>query len=404
MSSYIKTVSPAIILEVLSQVIAVVSIPIIIINLSIKDYTIFSSLMILIMIFQQISIWGLSANINEELPKSKQKEYSISQYFISNFYMQLISIIIFIIIIINYNSFFPLYVENKILLAAFICFFFTIFNQMSIIQALDLLHKYLWILIISKFVFLVILISFIDKLGTSGLLLLYGLSNFPLLIISYLELIKKNLLKFELRSQFFINPIYLIINSTKTHIITLTNSHFFSIFAFISSFFWPAAQLANLNFLTQLFRPGSNISEIFFRLTRLSYNLGQRKPLFFKNSSLLIILFFLFSLITIFGEPIYKFFIRGEFSLIWNEVSILLIIIFLNIMQKLLLYDYFPRKTSFHKTQNLNLKLIIFNILPIIYIIFFSSELSIFLLVIIVSLILQLIFSFYSILKNEIFK
>lgn len=400
MSSFIKTVSPAIILEVLSLVIAVISIPIIIINLSLEDYTIFSSLMILIMIFQQISVWGLPANINEEIPNSIQKQYSITQYFISNIYMQLISIIFFIIMITIYNSFFPFYIENKILLAALICFFLTIFNQMSIIQALDLLHKYLWLLIIYKIIFLVILVSFIDKLETSDLFLLYGLLNFPHLIISYLEIIKNKLLKFDLRSLFFVNPIYLIINSTKTHFITLTNSHFFSIFALISSFFWPAAQLVQLNFLAQLFRPGSNISEMFFRLTRLSYNLGQSKPLFLKNSSLLMMLFFLFSLITLFGKPIYLFFIRGELSLIWNEVIILLIIIFLNIIQKLLLYDYFPKKTSFNETQNLNLKLIIFNIIPIIYIIFFSNELGTFLLVIILTIFLQLIFSFYSILKK----
>ena len=87
MQKAIKIISPAIIFEVVSQFIALVTIPIILINLSLNEFAIYSTCLFFVTILNFCSQWGLVPKAIEIFKDKKNIIHNSSLIFLCQIYL-----------------------------------------------------------------------------------------------------------------------------------------------------------------------------------------------------------------------------------------------------------------------------------------------------------------------------
>lgn len=395
MSSF-KILNPPVLIEFISQFLAVIMLPIILFNLSVDEYVIFSSLMILISLLQPISSWGIGENANEIIPVSNNLKKDISIFVFSHIVMQVVSLFLFVIIVIIYQYFFLINLDGKTTLAAILCFIGINFNQLIIIQAMGLLHEIYRLIVFFRILFFIILISFIKYLDVSNIFLVYAALHFCSLFLSLYKIYPYLKLKYlnSIDKKIIIN---LLFKSSKTFIIILTNNHYISFLAVLSLLIGNVNYLALFNLITQLYRPGSTISEIIFRMFRVSNNYNFKKPWFLNEISVLASISVMMILTYQFGIYLFIELSPIEYHVYWPFVQILLIIIFLNMVFKYLTYCLIPKLHSFRYAETTTIQTYIFLILPIFSMLIMPNlDFKYLLFLIIVSFSFQNIFLFFK--------
>ena len=397
-----KILNPPILIEFSSQLLAVIMLPIILFNLSVDEYVLFSSLMILISLLQPISSWGIGANANEIIPVSDNLKKDISIFVISHLVMQVVSLFLFVIFLFIYQYLFLINLDGKTTLAAILCFIGIHFNQLIIIQAMGLLHEIYRLIILFRIIFFIILVSFIEYLDVSSIFFIYATHHLCIVFLSFYKIYPYLKLKYFnfINKKIIIN---LLVRSSKTFIIGLINNHFISFLAVFSLLMGNVSHTAIFNLITQLYRSGASISEIVFRMFRISDNYKYQKPWFLNE------IFILASMIaTIILTYQYGFYLFIELSptkyhVYWPHIQILLMIVLLNAVFKYLTYCLIPKLHTFHYAQMASLQSYIFLILPIVSMLFIPiSNFKYFLFLIILSFIFQNIFLFFKVfIKNS---
>lgn len=358
MNKFFLITSPAFFAELISLLIALITLPLIINHFSIEQYTTFSTIFIMIYFCQFISRWGLDINANEDIPKSKNT-HVFNQYFTAKIYTQIFSIVIFLIgfqILIDQNDLF--------LVSVFFCICITS-NQNFLIQSIGKLHKIIKYIIFLRIIFLFIFLNFIKYMNIQSLIFAFSILHFFISLVSIIFLIKLNYLKINFVLFYSLETFLLIKKSTKSLLIFIINNQYLSLIVLYLNSISVSNQIVLLNFLVQIQRPISNLSDMYFRLSRISFNLGALKPKLFEVKYFYgLILTFLILVIT-FGEQFFNKIYPFNTPQRWLLTCIFFIIIFVNVIYKSFSYEFLPKFIDFEFSQKIQIVLSFFLLFPL---------------------------------------
>lgn len=375
---YFLSISPRAFIELINQFSAVISLPLIVYSLNIEAYGFFTFFIFLVYFFSTLSNWGLPVHIMERKAKDSKYYYKISQYFFLINTFQLLGLITTILILlISLQYKFNIFIYDQInLIALILLAILYLFNPIQLMQALGVMNKLIIPNLISRIVFLYLIVIFRDNLDINLLINIFLISTVIPIGYSYLLIFKKfNFLfkNFRLDMSFCIDLIKI---SKNTIFLFLANNYFLIFISFLASFKYDIYQLAILNFLIQLYRPGLAMVELLMRLTWQAsiniFNKEQKKIEFF----IVIILITAFLTLSIFGYNLFIL-IFSEIHLIelWPQVKLLLYLLCLDTFYFYISYIHLYKKiNNLYQSELIILNTYWIQFITIFFFIFFNFE------------------------------
>ena len=353
----LQNISKRISIELINQITAVISLPLIVNGLDLEVYGFFTFCIFLSYLIGTISKWGMHIHIIEELSQKNINWETVNNFISIIFLLKLLGLIFYLLIIIFFsNVIFHLHAINlQSYFFLFLLAFLMIFNPLEIMQALGKIDQVIIPSLIGRLFFLFLLFYFRDQLSFILLIHLFIIMIIFPFLVGYFSLRQYLKLDFLLRSNSF-SLIYDSLKKTRNTILIFLENHFFFIcLSFILSFKYNLYEIAIFNFLIQLFRPGLALIDMSMRLTWQSFIIDkhQNNALFPLYIAILMIIVFI--TISIFGFNLFEFVIYNQdFLNLWPEIKKILYILCIEVIYFYICYIYLYQKFNFiNKTEKI---------------------------------------------------
>lgn len=378
--SQIHRIYKRISIELLNQITAVISLPLIVNGLDLETYGFFTFCIFLSYLLGTISKWGIHIHIIEELSRKDIKWETIKNYISVILLLSLIGLIFYILIIIFFSNviFHSLDISNQSYFFLFLLSFLTIFNPLELSQALGKIDKLIIPSLIGRLLFLILLFFLKDQLNFTVLVYLFILMIILPFIAGYISIWQ------YLSSDFFLKINYISIiydcikKSKNTIMIFLENHYFFICLSFILSFKYDLYEIAIFNFLIQLFRPGLILIDMSMRLTWQSLIIDKHQNNNLSPLYIALLMIIVFITISIFGFNLFEFVIHNQdFLNLWPEIKKILYILCIEVIYFYICYIYLYQKFNFiNKTEKFIFPFILLKIMLIPFCFFLDLSIA----------------------------
>ena len=342
-----KNISKRLSIELINQITAIISLPLIVNGLDFEIYGFFTFCLFFSYLMGSISSWGIHVHIIESLAAKKIDKNKINNYTSVTIILKLIGLLVYILAIFIFSSFIfqTLNIDLQSFLMLFIMAFLIIFNPLELIQAFGKIEKIFIPSIIGRIIFLILLFFLKDKLSFSLLIYLFIIMMILPFTLGYYFIWNKfnfiNLNQFPL--------VFEVLRKSKnTFFLFLENQYFFIILSFVLSFKLNLYEIAIFNFLIQLFRPGLALIEMSMRLAWQVIITDVRIKQNFLGPFLALLLILTFLLTSIFGFSLFNLVISNQSLLgVWPEIKFILYVLCIEVVYFYLIYIYLYQKYNF---------------------------------------------------------
>lgn len=355
--SSLRNLSKRVSIELINQITAIISLPLIVNGLEFEIYGFFTFCLFFSYLMGSISGWGIHVHIIESLASNKIDKDKINNYVSVSIILKFIGLILYILGVLFFSNFVfqTLNISQQSLLILFVLAFLIIFNPLELIQAFNKIDKILFPSIIGRLLFLILLFIYKDNLNFS--LLIYFLIIMMVLpfVLGYNFIWNK----FNFVNFLTLKKLSLIIaiskKSKNTIFLFLENHYFFIILAFILSFKLDLYELAIFNFLIQLFNPGLKLVEMSMRLAWQTIITDAKTKKNLLSTFLVLFLISLFLITSIFGFSLFSLVISNQSLLdVWQEIKLILYILCIEVIYFYIIYIYLYEKYNLvNQTENI---------------------------------------------------
>lgn len=355
--SSLRNLSKRVSIELINQITAIISLPLIVNGLEFEIYGFFTFCLFFSYLMGSISGWGIHVHIIESLASNKIDKDKINNYVSVSIILKFIGLILYILGLLFFSNFVfqTLNISQQSLLILFVLAFLIIFNPLELIQAFNKIDKILFPSIIGRLLFLILLFIYKDNLNFS--LLIYFLIIMMVLpfVLGYNFIWNK----FNFVNFLTLKKLSLIIaiskKSKNTIFLFLENHYFFIILAFILSFKLDLYELAIFNFLIQLFNPGLKLVEMSMRLAWQTIITDAKTKKNLLSTFLVLFLISLFLITSIFGFSLFSLVISNQSLLdVWQEIKLILYILCIEVIYFNIIYVYLYEKyNQVNQTENI---------------------------------------------------
>lgn len=355
--SSLRNLSKRVSIELINQITAIISLPLIVNGLEFEIYGFFTFCLFFSYLMGSISGWGIHVHIIESLASNKIDKDKINNYVSVSIILKFIGLILYILGVLFFSNFVfqTLNISQQSLLILFVLAFLIIFNPLELIQAFNKIDKILFPSIIGRLLFLILLFIYKDNLNFS--LLIYFLIIMMVLpfVLGYNFIWNK----FNFVNFLTLKKLSLIIaiskKSKNTIFLFLENHYFFIILAFILSFKLDLYELAIFNFLIQLFNPGLKLVEMSMRLAWQTIITDAKTKKNLLSTFLVLFLISLFLITSIFGFSLFSLVISNQSLLdVWQEIKLILYILCIEVIYFYIIYVYLYEKyNQVNQTENI---------------------------------------------------
>lgn len=355
--SSLRNLSKRVSIELINQITAIISLPLIVNGLEFEIYGFFTFCLFFSYLMGSISGWGIHVHIIESLASNKIDKDKINNYVSVSIILKFIGLILYILGLLFFSNFVfqTLNISQQSLLILFVLAFLIIFNPLELIQAFNKIDKILFPSIIGRLLFLILLFIYKDNLNFS--LLIYFLIIMMVLpfVLGYNFIWNK----FNFVNFLTLKKLSLIIaiskKSKNTIFLFLENHYFFIILAFILSFKLDLYELAIFNFLIQLFNPGLKLVEMSMRLAWQTIITDAKTKKNLLSTFLVLFLISLFLITSIFGFSLFSLVISNQSLLdVWQEIKLILYILCIEVIYFYIIYVYLYEKyNQVNQTENI---------------------------------------------------
>lgn len=345
--SQFRNLSNRVSIELVNQITAIISLPLIVNGLEFEIYGFFTFCIFFSYLVGSISGWGIHVHIIESLASKDIDNKKINNYVSVSIVLKFIGLIFYISGIIFFSNFVfeIISISHQSFFILFILAFFIIFNPLELIQAFGKIDKVLIPSIIGRLLFLILLFIYRDNLNFSLLIYFFIIMMILPFIIGYFVIWNNfNFINF-ISSKKFTIICGILKKSKNTIFLFLENHYFFIILSFILSLKLDLYQIAIFNFLIQLLRPGLALIEMSMRLAwqAIITDVSIKKNFLGLFLALLLILTFL--LTSIFGFSLFDLVISNKSLLdVWLEIKWILYILCIEVVYFYIIYIYLHLK------------------------------------------------------------
>lgn len=344
-----NNISKRLSIELLNQITAIISLPIIVNGLEFEIYGFFTFCLFFSYLVGSISGWGIHVHIIESLAAKEIDKNKINSYIFVSIIFRFIGLIFYILVILIFSKYIfqVININQQSFIILFIFAFLIIFNPLELIQAFGKIEKILIPNIIGRMLFLILLFIFRENLNFSLLIYFFIIMMIMPFILGYYFIWHKLDFNNFIGSKKIQIISKTIKKSRNTIFLFLENHYFFFVLSFILSLKLDLNEITIFNFLIQLFRPGLALVEMSMRLAwqMIASDMMINKNLLGISVALLLIVTFL--LASIFGYSLFGFVISNQnFLILWPEIKFILYILCFEVLYFFVIYIFLYQKYS----------------------------------------------------------